>query len=98
MKGPGPEGPNHISEQPGANGITLLRKMMLIRELEQRTLDLSQTTPPQVVGSAHLCAGQEAVPVGTLAGLNESDQNCCNLQEVMGGLYLRGVASPGSVR
>ena len=74
MKGPGPEGPNHISEQLGANGVSLLRKMILIRELEQRTLDLSQTTPPQVVGSAHLCAGQEAVPVGTIAGLNESDQ------------------------
>lgn len=74
MKGPGLEMPNQISEQKGANGVALLRKMMVIRELEQRTLDLSQTTPPQVVGSAHLCAGQEAVPVGTLAGLNEGDQ------------------------
>ena len=54
--------------------IALLRCMLLIRELEQRSLDLSRTTPPEVVGSAHLCAGQEAVPVGTLAGLNEDDQ------------------------
>ena len=38
--------------------------MLLIRELEQRSLDLSASVPPEVVGSAHLCAGQEAVPVG----------------------------------
>lgn len=74
MNGPGPAGPDHIDEQQGGNGVALLRKMMLIRELEQRSLDLSQTTPPEVVGSAHFCAGQEAVPVGTLAGLNENDQ------------------------
>jgi 2-oxoisovalerate dehydrogenase E1 component len=57
-----------------ANGAALLMKMLLIRELEQRALDLSLATPPQVIGSAHLCAGQEAVPVGTLAGLKEDDQ------------------------
>jgi 2-oxoisovalerate dehydrogenase E1 component len=74
MNGPGPAGPDHIDEQQSGNGVALLRKMMLIRELEQRSLDLSQTTPPEVVGSAHFCAGQEAVPVGTLAGLNENDQ------------------------
>lgn len=74
MKCSGPAGRNHISDQLGANGVTLLRRMMLIRELEQRSLDLSQTVPPQVVGSAHLCAGQEAVPVGALAALNEGDQ------------------------
>ncbi len=56
------------------NGIALLREMLLIRELEQRALDLSNATPPEVIGSAHLCAGQEAVPVGTLAGLNGADQ------------------------
>jgi len=48
--------------------------MIRIRELEQRSLDLSMATPPEVIGSAHLCAGQEAVPVGTLAGLEEADQ------------------------
>ena len=74
MKGPGPAGPDYIDERQSANGVALLRKMMLIRELEQRSLDLSQTTPPEVVGSAHFCAGQEAVPVGTLAALNEDDQ------------------------
>jgi 2-oxoisovalerate dehydrogenase E1 component len=56
------------------SSIALLREMLLIRELEQRALDLSNTTPPEVIGSAHFCAGQEAVPVGALAGLNASDQ------------------------
>ena len=57
-----------------ASSIALLKEMLRIRELEQRSLDLSTTTPPQVIGSAHLCAGQEAVPVGTIAGLKEADQ------------------------
>jgi 2-oxoisovalerate dehydrogenase E1 component len=54
--------------------IALMREMLLIRELEQRALDLSTAIPPQIVGSVHLCAGQEAVPVGTLAGLGKNDQ------------------------
>ena len=57
-----------------ATSIALLKEMLRIRELEQRSLDLSTATPPQVIGSAHLCAGQEAVPVGTIAGLKEADQ------------------------
>ncbi|HZY71523.1 MAG TPA: thiamine pyrophosphate-dependent enzyme [Edaphobacter sp.] len=54
--------------------IALMREMFLIRELEQRSLDLSTAIPPQIVGSVHLCAGQEAVPVGALAGLGKNDQ------------------------
>jgi 2-oxoisovalerate dehydrogenase E1 component len=54
--------------------IALLREMLRIREMEQRSQELSQSTPPQVIGSAHFCAGQEAVPVGTIAGLNDHDQ------------------------
>jgi 2-oxoisovalerate dehydrogenase E1 component len=57
-----------------ASSVALLREMVCIRELEQRALDLSTATPPEVIGSVHLCAGQEAVPVGTLAGLAEADQ------------------------
>jgi 2-oxoisovalerate dehydrogenase E1 component len=57
-----------------ATCVSLLRQMLLIRELEQRSLDLSTASPPEVVGSAHFCAGQEAVPVGTLAALEETDQ------------------------
>jgi 2-oxoisovalerate dehydrogenase E1 component len=54
--------------------IALMREMLLIRELEQRSLDLSTAIPPQIVGSVHLCAGQEAVPVGALAALSKNDQ------------------------
>jgi len=57
-----------------SNPVALLREMLLIRELEQRSLDLSTAVPPQVIGSAHLCAGQEAVPVGAVAGLEMTDQ------------------------
>lgn len=62
----------HANDHP--DPLALLREMMVIREVEQRTLDLSTAVPPQVIGSAHLCAGQEAVPVGTLAGLGSDDQ------------------------
>lgn len=54
--------------------IALMREMLLIRELEQRALNLSTATPPEIVGSVHLCAGQEAVPAGALAGLGKADQ------------------------
>ena len=54
--------------------VALLQKMMFIRELEQRALDLSVANPPKILGSVHLCAGQEAVPVGTIAGLEDEDQ------------------------
>ena len=67
-----------VSDRTDRNGqagaVALLRQMLLIRELEQRSLDLSASVPPEVVGSAHLCAGQEAVPVGVLAGLEAADQ------------------------
>jgi 2-oxoisovalerate dehydrogenase E1 component len=63
-----------VDKNDSATSIGLLREMLRIRELEQRSLDLSVSTPPEVIGSAHLCAGQEAVPVGTIAGLAESDQ------------------------
>ena len=54
--------------------LELLRNMVVIRELEQQALDLSVATPPKILGSVHLCAGQEAVPVGTLAALLATDQ------------------------
>lgn len=63
-----------MGEQDDKGSVALLKQMLLIRELEQRSLDLSLATPPEVIGSAHFCAGQEAVPVGTLAGLNDADQ------------------------
>ena len=74
MKAAESSGTNRADAEEQTGGVALLRQMLLIRELEQRSLDLSNATPPEVVGSAHFCAGQEAVPVGTLAGLSASDQ------------------------
>jgi 2-oxoisovalerate dehydrogenase E1 component len=56
------------------SALALLREMLVIRELEQRALDLSKGIPPVIAGSAHFCAGQEAVPVGALAALEATDQ------------------------
>ncbi len=64
----------HVAKDDHATSVALLREMLRIRELEQRSLELSTTTPPEVVGSAHFCAGQEAVPVGAVAGLAKDDQ------------------------
>jgi 2-oxoisovalerate dehydrogenase E1 component len=47
--------------------IRALKRMLFIRAFERRCLDLSRNSPPQVMGSIHLCAGQEAVPVGAWA-------------------------------
>ena len=63
-----------VDEKDRTTSVALLREMMRIRELEPRSLDLSTATPPEVIGSAHLCAGQEAVPVRALAWLAEADQ------------------------
>jgi 2-oxoisovalerate dehydrogenase E1 component len=63
-----------VDKNDQATSVALLREMLRIRELEQRSLDLSTTTPPEVIGSAHFCAGQEAVPVGAIAGLAKNDQ------------------------
>jgi len=60
--------------EPEASSVELLRNMLVIRELEQQARDLSTATPPKVLGSVHLCAGQEAVPVGALAALLPTDQ------------------------
>jgi 2-oxoisovalerate dehydrogenase E1 component len=50
------------------------RRMQFIRAFEQRCLDLSTSDPPAVAGSVHLCAGQEAIPVGAAAALRPDDQ------------------------
>jgi len=63
-----------VGKNDQATSVALLRDMLRIRELEQRSLDLSTATPPEVIGSAHFCAGQEAVPVGTLVALSDADQ------------------------
>ena len=48
------------------------RSMLLIRRFEERCLQLRREDA--FAGSVHLCAGQEAVPVGTLAALEPQDR------------------------
>jgi 2-oxoisovalerate dehydrogenase E1 component len=52
----------------------MLARMSFIRAFEAKILALTQTNPPQLMGSTHLCAGQEAVPLGTVAGTRPDDQ------------------------
>jgi 2-oxoisovalerate dehydrogenase E1 component len=50
------------------------RRMLTIRQFEQRCLDLSTLTTQVIAGSIHLCGGQEAIPVGARAALNADDR------------------------
>ncbi|WP_372572289.1 alpha-ketoacid dehydrogenase subunit alpha/beta [Ruegeria jejuensis] len=54
--------------------VDSLYRIARIRAAEQAVWDLSGGKDPKVIGSVHLCAGQEAVPVGALAGLTDTDQ------------------------
>lgn len=47
-------------------------RMLLIRRFEERVLKLS--ADGMIAGSIHLCLGQEAIPVGAAAGLDERDR------------------------
>ncbi len=51
-----------------------LRRMIFVRGFEQKCLDLSTSNSPVIAGSVHLCAGQEAIPVGACAALGEHDK------------------------
>lgn len=51
--------------------LEYLRQMLRIRFFEERTLQLRLAG--SIVGSVHLCIGQEAVPVGTCATLGPQD-------------------------
>jgi 2-oxoisovalerate dehydrogenase E1 component len=48
--------------------------MQIIRNFEARAIELAQADPPMIVGSIHMCAGQEAIPVGALAALRADDR------------------------
>ncbi len=52
----------------------MLARMSFIRAFEAKILSLTQSNPPQLMGSTHLCAGQEAVPLGAVAGTEAHDQ------------------------
>jgi 2-oxoisovalerate dehydrogenase E1 component len=49
-------------------------QMQLIRALETKATEMTTGADPAIVGSIHLCAGQEAIPVGALAALREDDR------------------------
>lgn len=54
--------------------IEMLSRMAYIRAFENKAWSLTQVNPPRVPGSMHFCAGQEAVPLGAIAGLRDDDQ------------------------
>jgi 2-oxoisovalerate dehydrogenase E1 component len=51
-----------------------LTQLIFIRAFEAKAWSFSQVNPARVMGSMHFCAGQEAVPVGAVAGLRDDDQ------------------------
>src|SRR5215470_1440327 len=59
-----------LKAEDAAFARTAYRAMLFTRAIEQHCLDLSVQTPPGVAGSIHLCAGQEAIPVGAMAALD----------------------------
>lgn len=66
--------PDLIDKNDAEFAREMLARMSFIRAFEARILSLTQTNPPQLMGSTHLCAGQEAVPLGAVAGSRPDDQ------------------------
>lgn len=66
------------SSPPQADGDAFLldayRRMVKIREFETLCQRLSRGDAPAIAGSVHLCAGQEAIPVGSMAALTPIDR------------------------
>lgn len=54
------------------NAHSAYRGMALIRRFEEQCLELGREG--HVAGSVHLCLGQEAIPVGAVAGLQSQDR------------------------
>ena len=52
--------------------LDLYRRMSVIRQFEERCLELSRER--FISGSIHLCLGQEAIPVGVCAALDPADR------------------------
>jgi len=57
--------------------LDVYARVAFIRAFEAQALELSRSNPPAVMGSIHLCAGQEVPPVATLAALTSEDQVIC---------------------
>lgn len=69
-----PDALSPLNAEQAGSARHLLRDMAFIRAFETAALRLSTTDPPTIKGSLHLCAGQEAVPVGAAAALAPDDQ------------------------
>jgi 2-oxoisovalerate dehydrogenase E1 component len=55
----------------------MYKQMVFIRAFESKVLELSKGDRPEILGSLHLCAGQEAVPLGAVAALRSDDPILC---------------------
>jgi Pyruvate/2-oxoglutarate dehydrogenase complex, dehydrogenase (E1) component, eukaryotic type, beta subunit len=66
--------PSPISSSDAEFLLSAYERVYRIRQFEQTAFDLSTSKEPNIVGSVHLCAGQEAVPIGALAALQEQDR------------------------
>ena len=53
--------------------LDMMKRIAFVRAFEAKALALSQSQPPAIVGSVHLCAGQEAVALGAMAALRSDD-------------------------
>lgn len=54
--------------------LSAFQSMSFIRAFEKKAWDMSISQPPAIVGSVHLCAGQEAIPVGACTALGPEDR------------------------
>src|SRR5918999_2749203 len=61
-----------VSQLAPVDRLEAYRSMLTVRRLEERVLNLRRAD--EFAGSTHLCAGQEAIPVGTLAALTPDDR------------------------
>jgi 2-oxoisovalerate dehydrogenase E1 component len=61
-----------VSELAPVDLVEVYRSMVTIRRFEERVLELRRAD--EFAGSIHLCAGQEAIPVGALAALDPDDR------------------------
>ena len=74
MSSQSPLSPPPLQPQAFEQARQWLREMAFIRAFEAQAQALSVSDPPRINGSMHLCAGQEAVPVGAAAALAPDDQ------------------------
>jgi TPP-dependent pyruvate/acetoin dehydrogenase alpha subunit len=60
--------------QGGLTRVEAYERMQRIRRFEECCQRLTVGPDPAIVGSIHLCAGQEAIPVGAVSALDERDR------------------------